>query len=105
MKRRPRLTGVGRAGCRSPQNPGKIMVDFLQHGSRKRLLIRNVRNLMIGPAGFVWLLYALFPGLPAQAQPEQPPVVQTQREEVPPAPQLLSAGSISGTVLDETGAV
>jgi hypothetical protein len=90
----------------SQQRPGKIVVEFIGDGWRKRLLIRNVRNLMIGPASFIWLVLCAQPrALPAQAQPEQPPVVGVRGQETSIDPQLLSPGSISGTVIDATGAV
>jgi len=82
------------------------MGEFLEHGGRKRLLIRNVRNLTIGPASFVWLVLCAQPrGLPAQAQPQQLPVVGAPAQETPINSQLLLPGSISGTVIDGTGAV
>ena len=80
------------------QSAAKIMVEFLEHSRRKGLLIRNVRSLIIGPASFVWLVLCVQPR--AQAQPQQQP-----GQEGPIEAQLLLPGSISGTVIDATGAV
>jgi len=80
------------------QSAAKIMVEFLEHSRRKGLLIRNVRSLIIGPASFVWLVLCVQPR--AQAQPQQQP-----GQETPIEAQLLLPGSISGTVIDATGAV
>src|SRR5215472_12012988 len=81
----------------SQQSAGKVVVEFLEPGWRKGLLIRNVRNLMIGPASFVWLVLC--------AEPQQPPVVGAPGQETPIEAQFLLPGSISGTVIDGTGAV
>jgi len=80
------------------QSAAKIMVEFLEHSWRKGLFIRNVRSLIIGPASFVWLVLCVQPR--AQAQPQQQP-----GQETPIEAQLLLPGSISGTVIDATGAV
>jgi hypothetical protein len=80
------------------QSAAKIMVEFLEHSRRKGLLIRNVRSLIIGPASFVWLVLCV--QTRAQAQPQQQP-----GQETPIEAQLLLPGSISGTVIDATGAV
>jgi hypothetical protein len=88
------------------QSPGKMVLEFLERGRRKRLSIPSVRNLMIGPAGFVWLLLCLQSrSLPAQAEPQQPTVAQAPGQETPIGPQLLLPGNISGTVIDGTGAI
>jgi hypothetical protein len=85
----------------SQQNAGKVVVEFLEPNWRKGLLIRNVCNLMIGPASFVWLALCVQPrAFPAQAQPQQLP-----GQETPIEAQFLLPGSISGTVIDATGAV
>jgi hypothetical protein len=82
------------------------MVEFLNNGSGDRLLIRIVRKLTIEPGSLLWLSLLTLPlGLPAYPQAQQPPVVQAPGTESPVIPQLLSAGSISGTVMDGTGAV
>ena len=81
----------------SQQSAGKVVVEFLEPGGRMGLLIRNVRNLMVGPASLVWLVLC--------AEPQQPPVVGAPGQETPIEAQLLLPGSISGTVIDATGAV
>src|SRR5215472_12324717 len=81
----------------SRQSAGKVVVELLEPGWRKGLLIRNVRNLMIGPASLVWLVLC--------AEPQQPPVVGAPGQDTPIEAQLLLPGSISGTVIDATGAV
>ena len=85
----------------SQQSAGKVVVEFLEPGGRKGLLTRNVRNLMLGPASFVWLVLCVQPrGLAAQAQPQQLPGQETAIDA-----QFLLPGTISGTVIDATGAV
>jgi hypothetical protein len=87
----------------SKRSPG-IIAESLTKDLRRRLALRKVRNLMIAPAGLVWLsLCAGFRALPAQ----QPPAVQAPEQELPGPiePQLFIEGNISGTVIDSTGAV
>jgi len=68
--------------------------------------MRIARKLTIETGSLLWLsLLPLALGFPAHLQPQQPPFVQAPGTESPVIPQLLSAGSISGTVMDETGAV
>ena len=82
------------------------MMEFLNHGSGNRLLIRIVRKLTIRPGGLLWLSLVTLPlGFPAYLQSQELPLVQAPRTEPPVIPPLVSAGSISGTVTDETGAV
>src|SRR5215469_6680655 len=81
----------------SQQSAGKVVVEFLEPGGRKGLLIRNVRNLMIGPASLAWLVLC--------AEPQQPPVLGAPVQETAIDAQFLVPGSISGTVIDATGAV
>ena len=81
-------------------------MKFLENGRCRRLLIRNIWSLMIGPASFVWLMLCAQPCcFPAQAQPQQPPLVPAPGQGTPFDLQLPLSGSISGTVLDGTGAV
>lgn len=83
------------------QSHTTIGIESPKNGSCKRFSIRGVR---IGPWTLLWLsLYALSRGSPAQ--PQQPSVVQAPEKETPAVPQSLFPGSISGTVIDETGAV
>ena len=87
----------------SKQRPG-IIAESLTKDLLRRLALRKVRNLMIGPAGLIWLtLCAQSRGLPAQ----QPPAAQAPEQELPRPiePQLFTEGNISGTVIDSTGAV
>src|SRR5215472_16308549 len=79
----------------------KIRIESLKNSSCKRFSIRGVRN---GSWALLWLsLYALSRSSPAQ--PQQPSVMQAPEKETPAVPQSLFQGSISGTVIDETGAV
>lgn len=86
-----------------------ITVDLFKNGPCEKLLIQKVRNLIFSSASLAWLILgALSSGYSALPQSQQPPVVQapgtgTSVGQQPPDQQL--AGSISGTVVDETGAV
>jgi hypothetical protein len=61
---------------------------------------------MLGLGNVIWLsLGVLSCGFPAVAQSQQPPVVEAPGSAPPVVPQQPLAGSISGTVIDETGAV
>src|SRR5271166_403876 len=87
--------------------------------SWKMFLCRNVRGLFLGAGGLIWLVLCVVPcGLatPATAQSQQAPTVQWEEtatlggtetgpstSEQHPVQQL--SGSISGTVIDPTGAV
>jgi hypothetical protein len=80
---------------------------FFKSSSSKRLLIRNVRSLVLHLGSISCFLGALYYGVPAVAQ-SQPSEAATTSEtetpvEQPPEPQV--PGTISGTVVDVTGAV
>ncbi|HEY6306417.1 MAG TPA: carboxypeptidase-like regulatory domain-containing protein [Candidatus Angelobacter sp.] len=70
-------------------------------------MVRTARNLMLGLGGVV-SLSALSCSFPALAQSPQPPIFQAPGTVTPvdqPSPDQQSPGSISGTVVDQTGAV
>ncbi len=73
-------------------------------GSGKKLLDQDVRISVVGSGGFVWLsLCVLLWGSPVLAQSQQtPPQTGASAGQQIPAPQ--SAASISGTVVDPSGA-
>jgi Carboxypeptidase regulatory-like domain len=81
----------------------------VRNSSFGKFLLRNVWNSMRGPGSLAWLcLSALSCGFPAPAQSQQPPVVQAPGTGTPVGQQLPDQGlpgSISGTVVDGTGAV
>jgi hypothetical protein len=82
------------------------MVEFLNNGPCNKLLKRIVRKLTIRPGGLLWLSLVTLPlAFPAYLQPQELPLVEAPETEPLVIPPLLSAGSISGTVTDETGAV
>jgi len=78
---------------------------------------RGVRRLLRGATGLIWLALAVLPGellLSATPQAQQPPAVQrtqpdgtTPQALTAPEPQAVpqASGSISGTVVDQTGAL
>lgn len=81
---------------------------FFTNSSSKRLLIRNVWNLVLHLVGISCFSFgALYYGVPAVAQSQQPEAAAASETgtpvEQPPEPQV--PGSISGTVVDGTGAV
>ena len=85
-------------------------------GPSKKVLSRNVRNISLGRGILVWLSLIVLPcACPAVPQSQPPRVVQPGKSGLPDPPgtgasagdpydQSLS-GSISGTVVDRTGAV
>lgn len=85
------------------------------NSAKKDCCRRNARGSILGLGSFVWLslsiLVCRFPSLAqaqAQAQSQQPPVVQAPETGEPAAqqsPDQQTAGRISGTVVDATGAV
>ena len=94
------------------------MVNSTKKDSRKKSLGRNVWSPVIGRESLLLLALSvlLLCAFPALAQPQQPPIVQgverglpdttgtgAATREQPPGQQL--AGTISGTVVDRTGAV
>jgi len=77
---------------------------LLRNGSCRKRVMRTVWNLVSGSGSLVWLSLCTLPhAFPAQLQ--QPPALQAAENGSPAATQLLSAGSIGGTVIDGTGAV
>jgi hypothetical protein len=84
-----------------------MTADSVKHGWCEKPLVRNTRNLMLG-LGSLLSLSVIAYSFPALAQSQPPLIVQAPEKGTPvaqqaPDPQL--AGSISGTVVDETGAV
>ena len=87
-----------------PKQRPRIVAGSLTKDLLRRLALRKIRKLMIGPAGLIWLtLCAQSRDLPAQ----EPPAAQAPEQELPQPsePQLFTQGNISGTVIDTTGAV
>jgi hypothetical protein len=90
-------------------------VSWLKKGPCNRSLSRNVRNRVLGPAILVWLgLLALPCVRPAVAQSQQPPVIDGEHGGPSGSPGASTGvqqpdprmpGTISGTVIDRTGAV
>jgi len=80
-------------------------------------LSRNVRSAVIATGSFAWLSLSILPcAVPALAQSQQPPVVRGADTERPNGPGTAASpsqqspdeqlsGSVSGTVVDPTGAV
>jgi Carboxypeptidase regulatory-like domain len=86
-----------------------ITMNAAKEGSCKNFGSRNVRGSILGPGSLaVWLRLSVFCfGLPALAQSQLPPIVQVPGTgasvgQQHPDEQLI--GSISGTVIDGTGA-
>jgi hypothetical protein len=102
--------GISRL-VRSREGHKATTVNSVKKSSCKKLLGQNIWNPTFGRGSLVWLSLSLLScGLPAPAlaQSEQPPVVQVSETETPGSqqlPDLQLTGSISGTVMDGTGAV
>jgi hypothetical protein len=94
-----------------------ITVNSMEMDSCKKSLGGNIRRSVFGPGSLVWLsLGVLLCGFPALAQSQQTPTVVGVESSLPDAPgtgassgeQLPDqkfSGNISGTVVDQTGAV
>ena len=84
-------------------------MNAAKKGSCKKCEGRNVRGMVLGPGRLaVWLGLTVFSfGFPALAQSQLPPIVQaagTGASVGQQQPDQQLAGSISGTVIDRTGA-
>src|ERR1039458_8554699 len=94
-----------------------VRVDSTKKGSCRKSLGRNVRSSVLSLGGLVWLSLTVLPsGFPALAQSQQPPVVPGAESGRPDArgtgasagdqrPDQRLSGSISGTVVDPSGAI
>jgi len=78
-------------------------------GSRKTFLGRNIWNSLLAPRSLVWLVLSVpFCVFPAVAPSQDLPIVEAPESETSsdqPSVDPRPAGSISGTVLDGSGAV
>src|SRR5271165_2392462 len=96
-----------------------VAVCAAKEDSSKLSLRRGVRGLVLGAGSLIWLSLFVLPcgfPIPAVAQAQQPPTVQGGETGTPDAPRTGAAagerqpdrqlsGSISGTVVVQTGAV
>jgi hypothetical protein len=87
------------------------MAEFFKTGSYKIGLTRILRNSILGAPRVGWLILGVLSlGIPALAQSQDLPALPTTEtgaaaEPARSDPSNPAAGSISGTVLDESGAV
>src|SRR5882672_1544786 len=84
-------------------------MSFVKEGFCKKFLGLNVCRLLLRPVGFVWFsLIVLSCGFPSKAQSQQAPIFQASgagMEASQQQPDQQVPGSISGAVVDGSGAV